>query len=118
MDDERDIRRLVGRMLHKLGHVSEEVAEGSEAVTAFKAARDQGRPFDLVILDLTIPGGMGGLETAAVLKELDSDVPLVVASGYSDDPVVANAGRYGFSGILRKPFAKDDLQRVVEDLTA
>ncbi len=118
MDDEQDIRRLMGRMLHKLGHVSVEVSEGSEAVTAFKTARDQGRPFELVILDLTIPGGMGGLETAAVLKELDPDVPLVVASGYSDDPVVANAGKYGFSGILPKPFTKDELQRMVENLTA
>ena len=116
MDDEEDIRQLLGRMLDKLGIDWESTAHGMEALAAFNRARDRGSPFNLVILDLTIPGGMCGLETSRRLRELDPDIPLIVASGYSQDPVLEDYQNYGFSGFLRKPFSLEDLRRTVEEL--
>ena len=117
MDDEHDIRHLMESMLNSLGHISVGTAHGEEAVVAFTNAQNLDQPFDLVILDLTIAGGLGGLETLSLLRKLDLQVKVVVASGYSDDPVMSNFRKFGFSGILPKPFNLSDLTLTIDQLT-
>lgn len=104
MDDENVIREIAAEILQFFGYDVESCADGREALELFRAARERNAPFSAVILDLTIPGGMGGMETAARLLELDPYALLIVSSGYSNDPVVANYRKYGFSGVIPKPF--------------
>jgi two-component system cell cycle sensor histidine kinase/response regulator CckA len=104
MDDEEFIREIASEILEYMGYYVESCADGEEAVDMFRSARQRNVPFDAVILDLTVPGGMGGKETAARLLKIDPDALLIVSSGYSNDPVVANYRQYGFSGVISKPF--------------
>ena len=109
MDDEVFIREIATEILQYIGYEVESCAEGREAVERFQAARESNDPFTGVILDLTVPGGMGGKETALLILEIDPDVVLIVSSGYSNDPVIANYRQYGFHGAIRKPFDADTL---------
>lgn len=104
MDDEEIIRRVAGAFLQRFGHEATLVADGAHAVRTYAEARERGEPFDLVILDLTVPGGMGGLETVTQLRALDPQVNAVASSGYSSDPVLANYQAHGFRAILPKPY--------------
>ena len=104
MDDEYIIREIATEILWFFGYDVESCADGREAVELFRAARERNAPFSAVILDLTIPGGMGGMETAAHLLEIEPNALLIVSSGYSNAPVVANYRQYGFSGVIPKPF--------------
>lgn len=113
MDDEDGERKLIGRFLGRIGLEVELVENGELAIAAYEQAKEQGRPFDVVLLDLTIRGGMGGQETIQALRKLDPTVRAIVMSGYSDDPVVLEPERYGFAGALAKPFGKDRLQETV-----
>jgi CheY-like chemotaxis protein/two-component sensor histidine kinase len=115
MDDEAVIRRVAGRMLALAGHETTFALDGAEAVQAYVAAKQSGRPFDFVILDLTVPGGMGGKEAVAELLKLDPDVRAIASSGYSSDPVMANPGVYGFRSRLPKPYDIPDLMRAIEE---
>jgi CheY-like chemotaxis protein len=99
-----------------MGYEVDICADGREAVERFQAARVNNVPFSAVILDLTIPGGIGGKEAAARILEIDPDAVLIVSSGYSDDPVVANFRQYGFSGVVPKPFDAEGLARELHRL--
>ena len=116
MDDEGFIREIATEILQYMGYDVESCTEGREAVERFQEARKRNSPFAGVILDLTIPGGMGGKETALLLLEIDPDVVLIVSSGYSNDPVIANYRQYGFRGAIRKPFDADTLARELKRL--
>jgi signal transduction histidine kinase/CheY-like chemotaxis protein len=118
MDDEESIRTLGSRLLELLGLEVTVVADGAAAVREFSAARHSGRPFDLLILDLTIPGGMGGKETIAALRRIDVQVPAIVSSGYSNDPVMADFRRYGFQAMMPKPYEIRTLTDTVGHLLA
>ncbi len=113
MDDEEMVRDIAGSMLAHLGHQATMVTEGDQAIAAYQEALAAGRPFDLVIMDLTIPGGMGGKEAVGRILALDPAARVVVSSGYSEDPVMADYRRYGFSGVMAKPFLLDDLIRLL-----
>jgi PAS domain S-box-containing protein len=113
MDDEQIIRDLAREALAALGYDPLCVCTGEEAVRAYREARDAGAPFATVIMDLTIPGGMGGKEAVRVLRGLDPGVRAVVSSGYSNDPVMANYREFGFAAALAKPFRVEDLAAVV-----
>ena len=115
MDDEEVIRRVAGRMLALAGHEAAFVADGGEAVRAYAAARQAGRPFDLVVFDLTVPGGMGGKEALQELLKIDPAIRAIASSGYSSDPIMANPHAYGFRSSLPKPYDIPDLLRVVEE---
>ena len=104
MDDEAMIRELAGNMLRHLGYEVDFAAEGQTAVAKYQAALDASEPYDAVILDLTIKGGMGGQETIECLKAIDPAVKAVVSSGYSENPVVANYSDYGFCEVVAKPY--------------
>ena len=102
MDDEAMIRELTGNMLHYLGYLADFAETGQEAVGKYQAALEASMPYDAVILDLTIKGGMGGQETIKKLKEIDPTVKAIVSSGYSDSPVIANYKHYGFCEVVAK----------------
>ena len=108
MDDEEGVRKLVGRSLQRMGHEVELVEDGQRAVEVYGSAKGQGRPFDAVILDLTVRGGVGGQEAIQALLKIDPAVKAIVMSGYANDPVVLEPERHGFKGVLAKPF--DDCQ--------
>ena len=114
MDDEEDIRELCQDLLLDLGYEVVCASEGDEAIRLYQEALDQGRPFDAVVLDLTIQGGMGGKEAMEQLRLINPHVKAIVASGYSADPVMANYESYGFSGVIQKPFDFPDIGNILD----
>jgi CheY-like chemotaxis protein len=118
MDDEEPIRKLAGQMLRHLGHDAQFARDGVEAVELFCRARDSGVPFDAVIMDLTIPGGMGGKEAVQKLREIDPSVKTILSSGYYDDPVVADFRRFGFHEVLHKPYQMSELADKLREVMA
>ena len=119
IDDEAMIRELTGNMLRHLGYDADFAEEGQGAVRKYQAALDASMPYDAVILDLTIKGGMGGQETIKMLKEIDPTVKAILCSGYSDNPAIANYEHYGFCEVVAKPYEMVEfskkLYRVVND---
>jgi CheY-like chemotaxis protein len=113
MDDEEQLRILCEQMLTHLGYAVETVADGRSAVSAYKRAQDAGKPFGLVVLDLTVKSGMGGKDALVELQQFDPNVLAVVSSGYNEDPVMTDPQRYGFSGVLPKPYALKELTGVL-----
>ncbi len=116
MDDEDFIREIASEILEFTGYYVESCNDGREAVEKYRAACNCHMPFDAVILDLTVPGGMGGKEAAALILEINPETVLIVSSGYSNDPVVANFRQYGFSGVVSKPFDTGGLTRELDRL--
>ena len=104
MDDEEAIRELGQLMLEELGYEAETADSGEQAVEKYRQAREQGRPYVAVILDLTVPGGMGGQAALVELKKFDPQVRAIVSSGYSTDPAMSNHREYGFAGFIAKPY--------------
>ncbi|MGE4558969.1 MAG: ATP-binding protein [Desulfobulbus sp.] len=118
MDDEAAICDLASAMLSHMGHEVDTCNDGMEAVGRYEQALADGRPYDAVIMDLTIPGGLGGREAAEEILARDKDACLVVSSGYSHDPIMADYRRYGFRGVLSKPYKVADLERVMAAVLA
>jgi CheY-like chemotaxis protein len=96
-----------------MGYEVELAADGAEGIELYKNARDSGRPFQAVIMDLTIPGGMGGEQAIRELVEIDPHAKVIVSSGYSNDPLMSNFREYGFSGVVQKPYTIEDLAAVL-----
>ena len=116
MDDEEAVRAVVRTMLRRLGYDVQLSEDGNAAIETYMQAARNGQPFDLVLMDLTIPGGLGGKETLARLRSLDPKVRAVVSSGYSNDPVMANYRDYGFHAVLEKPYRTEQLARVLQEV--
>jgi PAS domain S-box-containing protein len=116
MDDEQALCDVISSLLEHMGHEVESTNDGTQAEKMYSEAIDSGQPFDAVILDLTIPGGMGGKETIKQLLEIDPDVKAIVSSGYSNDPVVAHFKDYGFSSKVSKPCQIEELQEVLQSV--
>jgi CheY-like chemotaxis protein len=116
LDDEAQIRNLATQLLQLLGYDAETVSSGGAAIERYTHAREQGRPFDLVMLDLTIPGGMGGGEVIRVLSQIDPDVKAVVVSGYANNTIMANYRDYGFKAVVTKPFTLPELRSALHDV--
>lgn len=116
MDDDENIRFLLSEILTLYGYMTESACDGAQAIELYKKAHESTNQFDLVILDLTIPAGIGGKETIKELIKIDPDVKGIVSSGYSNDAIMANYRQYGFSGVISKPYRPDDLVRIVQDV--
>jgi signal transduction histidine kinase/ActR/RegA family two-component response regulator len=113
MDDEETLRTLFQAVLSQLGYVVQTARDGTEAVARYQAAMDAGAGFDAVLLDLTVIGGMGGMEAAARLKQLDPSAKLIVSSGYSDAPVMSHFSDYGFDAVILKPWTVKEISDVL-----
>jgi len=114
MDDEDIIRRSTGKILERLGYDVVLALDGKQAVELFQRSLQEEKPFDVVILDLTIPGGMGGKEAVLELKKLNENILAIASSGYSNDPVMADFKKFGFTDILIKPYTVELLAQVLQ----
>jgi len=116
MDDEQMILDIVGRMLGHLGYEVQSSMDGAQAIAAFTKAKSQGEPFDVVMMDLVIPNGVGGQEAAPTLRQIDPHVKIIASSGHLDHPVMKDHRKYGFTAVLEKPYKLERLQQVIEDV--
>ncbi|MCH8327654.1 MAG: response regulator, partial [Candidatus Marinimicrobia bacterium] len=116
MDDEESIRKVLSFALERLGYSVCVTADGRSAIEEYKSRRKSGNPFDLVILDLTIPGGLGGKDTMEKLLAYDPDIKAIVASGYAEDPVMGRYREHGFMGVMSKPFDVKKLSHIVAEV--
>jgi CheY-like chemotaxis protein len=116
MDDEEMILEIGSEMLEFLGYDAIPARNGIEAIECYASAISAGSPFQAVIMDLNIPGGMGAKDTLEKLKAIDPEVRAMVSSGHPNDPVVENFRKYGFSGAIPKPYRMDDLKKALQEL--
>ena len=114
MDDEELIRRLLLQTLELLGYEAECASDGAEAIASYQSARASGRGFAAVIVDLTVPGGMGGKETVIKLRAIDPSVKVILSSGYSDDSTISEFRKYGFADVLLKPWTPAQLSEALK----
>ncbi len=113
MDDEEVVRQTAREILSHLGYQADVCDDGTAALKLYRDARESGTPYSMVIMDLTVPGGMGGKVAMKKLLEIDPDAKGIVSSGYSSDPILAHYRGYGFCGVVTKPF---DVDRLLEAL--
>ena len=116
MDDEEIVREVAGEMLTYIGFEVDFALHGEEALEKYSKALRNGKPFDAVIMDLTVPGGMGGGEAIKKLLELDPGAKAIVSSGYSNNPIMADFKKYGFKAMVSKPFHFDQMQKILENI--
>ncbi|MCP4689572.1 MAG: PAS domain S-box protein [Desulfobacterales bacterium] len=116
LEDEPMLGSLVKQMLNRFDHVTVLAINGAEAIDLYKSAMERGEPFDAVILDLTVKGGMGGRTTMMKLLEVDPGIKAIVSSGYCNDPVMTHYKRYGFGEALLKPYTMEDLRIKLKSL--
>ena len=114
MDDDEAVREMLGKMLNQLEYKVSFSVHGQEAIAKYQVAWADGNPYDVVIMDLTIPGGMGGIEAAQGILNINPTAKIIVSSGYATDPVLANYKAYGFMGIAAKPYHFSELQEVLQ----
>lgn len=116
MDDERIIREIVSTLLKRIGYHVSCAEDGTAAIAEYKSAMLSDDPYDIVLMDLTIPGGMGGKEAVRELLKIDPAAKVVVTSGYADDPIMADPAAYGFSGVAVKPYTMRSLRDTIFDV--
>lgn len=116
MDDEQVILDVTDEVLKFLGYEAMFAKDGAAAVELFSRERQAARPFNLVILDLSVPDGMGGKEAFEKIRGIDPSVKVVVSSGYTNDPMMADYARFGFSGVLAKPYRISDIKALLETM--
>jgi len=116
MDDKSFIRKAAARALQLFGFEVNGAEDGEEAIIMYKESMEKGTPYNVVILDLTIPGAMGGLKTLKELRKINPEVKAIVSSGYSDDPVMSDHVKFGFDAIIKKPYEYNELAKVVKSL--
>ena len=113
MDDDATVRHVGKALLEQLNYEVAAVANGAEALACYIDAMESDRPYDVVILDQTVPGAMGGKDCLAELQAVDTGVRAIVSSGYSTDPIMADFANYGFAGVVAKPYQLHELSETV-----
>ena len=116
MDDDTMLRTIASSLLEHLGHSVVLVIDGNEAITRYAELQNSDTPIDIIIMDLTIPGGMGGKETVQEILKIDPQAKVIVASGYSNDPVMANCTEFGFTAAIAKPFNLGELDNTLKSI--
>ena len=116
MDDDWVVGDVAMKMLTHLGYQVEVAVDGSQTIDLYKKSLEKNRPYGAVIMDLTIPGGMGGAEAIKKLLEIDPQVKAIVSSGYSNDPVMADFRQYGFRGFIKKPYMLKELKKILDQV--
>jgi PAS domain S-box-containing protein len=116
LDDEEVVQEVLGAMLEKLGHKVTYTVDGLETIAEYRVAYENGISYDVVITDLTIPGGMGGQEVAQEILKINPQAKIIVSSGYATDSVMANYKEYGFKGVVEKPYGFLDLKKVIQQV--
>ncbi|MBU4445961.1 PAS domain S-box protein [bacterium] len=116
MDDEDFVREVAGEMAESLGYSAEFAKDGAEAIELYEKALKSTEPFEAVIMDLTIPGGMGGKEAVRELLKIDPEVKAIVSSGYSNDPIMSDCKKYGFVGVVAKPYKISELGKTLKEI--
>jgi CheY-like chemotaxis protein len=114
MDDEELIRDVARDILKSLGYETDLARDGAEALDLYRKAKDAGKPYAAVIMDLTIPGGMGGEEAVKKLHAIDPNAKAIVSSGYSTGPIMSDFKAYGFSGVITKPYRIADMGKTLQ----
>jgi len=114
MDDEDMVGEIACQMMNHLGYDATHVKDGKAAVKEYVRRFEAGEPYDVVIMDLSIPGGMGGREAVVEILAVDPDAKVLVSSGYSTDPIMTNFGDYGFAGVINKPFDLHSIKQTLE----
>jgi CheY-like chemotaxis protein len=117
VDDEEIIRRAAGEALDRMGYEVQFAEDGAAGIKIYREAMDTERPFHAVIMDLTIPGGMGGKEAMGEILRIDPNAKLIASSGYSNDPVMSDFRQYGFCGIITKPYRIEELGELLSRVT-
>lgn len=113
MDDEDSVRDIAGEILSFIGYTVQFARDGEEAIALYRQAMETSEPFSAVIMDLTIPGGMGGKEAIKKLAQIDPQIKAIVTSGYSNDPIIHEYSNHGFADVILKPYNVGELGRVV-----
>jgi|GEM_PF-2525041 len=116
MDDEDCIRELGEEMLTTMGYDITALPDGKSAVEEYKKGKESGNEYSLVILDLTVPGGMGGEVAAKLILDYDSKANLIVSSGYANEPIMANYAQFGFKGVIAKPYSFKELHNLLKEV--
>lgn len=116
MDDDEDVRLVAGKLIGQLGYEVDFAIDGKKAIKKYNEAKEAKKPFDLIIMDLTIPGGMGGKEAIERLLKIDPKIKAIVSSGYHNDPIVANYKKHGFKGFINKPYTIEELSLILHNL--
>ena len=114
MDDEIEIRCILTKMLNRLHYEVVEAGDGEEAIELFKNAISLSRPFDVILMDLMVPGGMGGEEAISKLLEIDPEAKIILSSGSIESQIMTDYRKYGISAVLCKPFGHDELIRALQ----
>ncbi|MFW8600417.1 PAS domain-containing hybrid sensor histidine kinase/response regulator [Desulfobacterota bacterium M19] len=116
MDDDENIREVATKMLQHLGCEVDTAQDGEEAIARYFKAKEEGEPFEVVIMDLTIPGGMGGKEAIEKMRAIDPGIKAIASSGYATDPIMANFKEYGFKGVIPKPYKISELSKILAEV--
>ena len=118
MDDDEQIRTIADAMLSHLGCITLQAGDGEEAINLYKSSLEKNEPINAVIMDLTIPGGMGGKKAVSEILKLDANARVIVSSGYSNDPIMANHKEYGFCSAIVKPYQLKELAKAIDEAIA
>ena len=114
MDDEQMILDIVSRMLGHLGYDVTTCTDGSQAIAAFAKSKSHSEPFDVVMMDLVIPNGVGGQDAVHTIKKIDPNAKVIASSGHLEHPVMQDHKKFGFNAVLEKPYKLEKLQQVIE----
>lgn len=109
VDDDQSMQILASTIIHRMGHQVDTTASGEGAIELFRASCEEGNPYDVIVMDLALPGGISGLEATLAIKQINSDVKVIVSSGYLEQNARNAAMEHGFAGILPKPYTTERL---------